>query len=632
MVVCGDDALAYRLARELAGLYGEEVTVLVPSLRRGYGPWIAALADDSDGLVEVLEVPGYDDAALLDAGVDRATALALTSEDDQENIHLALRARRLNPDVRLVVRLFKRKLGRRLEDLLDRAVSARLPGLDRRSLAATTTVLSDADTAAPALVAAAVAGVSKTVQADGMLLRAVERPASEAGVQPALCTLALMSAPAAVTEGGDLEGDGDSDPSDATDTTGVTAHSDHPRLLPADAVVAAADPDRRVIVLETITRDEPRTTPPVRLPGAFPLGSFFSRRLRAAIAGLAAVVVLFALLTWKITGKPFLEATHLALLDVFAIGEPALDEEPERRILQLLSALSGMLLLPLLLAVVLESYGTFRAASGLRRPPRGTADHVVLVGLGRIGTRVLDRLHALGIPVVCVERDQNARGIALARSLKVPVLVADATGEGVLEAARIGRSRALLALTSNDSINLETALYARECNPVLRVVLRLFDDRFAATVNQALRDSYPDALTRSRSVSALTAPSFAGAMMGRHVLGAVAVERGVLLIAAMDVGGCPELEGRTIAEAFRPGAWRVLALDLSSPDDRQPDLATTPHTGSRHLGTGLEWNLHPGHVLGPQDRVLLAATRRGLGLLQSACADPGTPAPERSGA
>ncbi|MGI3225538.1 hypothetical protein ACRJ4B_18310 [Streptomyces sp. GTA36] len=31
MVVCGDDALAHRLAAELRGVYGERVTLVVPS-------------------------------------------------------------------------------------------------------------------------------------------------------------------------------------------------------------------------------------------------------------------------------------------------------------------------------------------------------------------------------------------------------------------------------------------------------------------------------------------------------------------------------------------------------------------------------------------------------------------------
>ncbi|NEB71404.1 potassium transporter TrkA, partial [Streptomyces fulvissimus] len=65
------------------------------------------------------------------------------------------------------------------------------------------------------------------------------------------------------------------------------------------------------------------------------------------------------------------------------------------------------------------------------------------------------RLHEMEVPVVCVEEDPEARGIALARRLRVPTVIGDVTEEGVLEAAKIHRARALLALTSVDSTNLE---------------------------------------------------------------------------------------------------------------------------------------------------------------------------------
>jgi Trk K+ transport system NAD-binding subunit len=269
-----------------------------------------------------------------------------------------------------------------------------------------------------------------------------------------------------------------------------------------------------------------------------------------------------------------------------------------------------LLLLPVLLAAVLEALGTFRSASALRKPPRGLGGHVVLLGLGKIGTRVLTRLRELHIPVVCVESDPEARGMATARRLRVPVVLGDVTQEGVLEAAKIHRAHALLALTSADTTNLEAALYARSVRPDLRVVLRLYDDDFATAVYRTLRAAHPFALTRSRSVSHLAAPAFAGAMMGRQILGAIPVERRVLLFAEVEVAGHPQLEGRTVGEAFRAGAWRVLALNTSPPGGRRGEAE--PAGEERVPASGLVWDLPPTYVLGPGDRVVLAATRRGL--------------------
>lgn len=116
---------------------------------------------------------------------------------------------------------------------------------------------------------------------------------------------------------------------------------------------------------------------------------------------------------------------------------------------------------------------------------------MVLLGLGKIGTRVLVRLRELDVPVVVVEEDPDARGIPLARSMHVPTVIGDVTQEGVLEAAKIRRARALLALTSIDTTNLEAALYARSVKPDLRVALRLYDDEFATAVYRTLRTAHP---------------------------------------------------------------------------------------------------------------------------------------------
>ncbi|GGT90037.1 NAD-binding protein [Streptomyces violascens] len=619
MVVSGDDALAHRLAAELREVYGERVILVVPPdngtrsarLPAGGRARASALFGRMSSAMLRAPVPGSDragdsrlveavepnDGALLEAGIEGAAALALVHGDDETNIRAALIARRLNPRVRLVIRLYNRKLGQYLQELLDQAAALAAPDPGAAASEASTTVLSDADTAAPALAATALAGTTKVVHADGVLLRAGQRPPPRRGevTDPGLCTLALLSSTTndpAGAEGSDRSG------------------SEGPRLLPDERSMDEADRRGRV-VLETVTYTGP-AQPPGRLTdlGA-PLGRLFSRRLRWSLAGIVASVVALAIATWLTTGDDPLHAAYLTLLDIFAIDDPAIDQPVGRQILQLLSGLTGLLLLPVLIAAVLEGLGTFRSASALPRPSRGLSGHVVLLGMGKIGARVLVRLRELDIPVVCVESDPEARGIALARRLRVPTVIGDVTQEGILESARVHRAHALLALTSSDTTNLEAALYARSVKPDLRVVMRLYDDDFATAVYRTLRAAHPQAMTRSRSVSHLAAPAFAGAMMGRQILGAIPVERKVLLFAAVDVAGHPQLEGRTAEEAFREGAWRVLALDTSSPADRVPDLGAARRRGGGAPGD-LVWQLPPGYVLRPEDRIVLAATRRGL--------------------
>ncbi len=619
---------------ELRYVYGERVTLLLPPGRdanspetpltqRGraaalFGRMSAAMnragngggttggsGDTNAGVeaVRIMEAPEPSDDVLEEAGVDRAAALALVYDDDERNIRAALTARRLNPRLRLVIRLYNRKLGLHLEELLDQAAAVAMPGIDPALLDASTTVLSDADTAAPALAATALTGSSKIIQAEGLLLRAAERPPPRPGetADPGLCTLALLSSTTndpAGAEGSESSGD------------------EAPQLLPDESAVAAAT-GRGTVVLEAVSRADP-DRPATRMGGrGAPLSQVFSRRLRWSALGVAAAALALVIASVLTTEDSLLHSAYLTLLDLLGMNDPAEEgAPPARQIIQLLSGIAGLLLLPLLLAAVLEAFGTLRTASSLRRPPRGLSGHVVLLGLGKIGTRVLVRLRELDIPVVVVEEDPEARGIPLARSMHVPTVIGDVTQEGVLEAAKIRRARALLALTSIDTTNLEAALYARSVKPDLRVALRLYDDEFATAVYRTLRTAHPGALTRSRSVSHLAAPSFAVAMMGRQILGAVPVERKVMLFAALEVAGHPQLEGHTVEQAFRAGAWRVLAIDATPPADRTPDLAAmppyNPDGDAVPPPSGLVWDLHPGYVLRATDRVVIAATRRGL--------------------
>lgn len=618
MVVCGDDGLAHRLAFELAARCGEHVTVVVPSLHEGHGPQLASLSRDPGVSVRLVEARRPDDATLLDAGIERAAALALAYGDDQTNIHAALGARRLNPDLRLVIRMFNRELGRHVEKLLDRATEARSPGLGRPALDVSTTVLSDVGTAAPELVAAAFDGSANVIAADGLLLHPAERPAGTPRRSTDLCVLAVMSGGAADDPAGE-------DSAEAPGEGGT-------QLLPDDRTVDRSRAVRGLVVLEAITENgsgaglptggpAPRgrlRTATAGLLERLPLGILFSRRVRMICALMALLVVVMAAITWLAEGGSGLHAAYLTLLDVFTMGDPATEASLGRQLMQLTAGLAGLLFLPVLLAAVLDAMGAFRAASTTLRPPRELSDHVVVVGLGKVGTRVLGELHSRKVRVVCIERDPAARGVALARRLRVPTLLADVTEPGVLTEAGVRRSRAMLALTRNDSTNLEAVLAAREIRPDLRAVMRLFDDDFAATVYRTLRDSYPNAVTRSRSVSSLSASAFAAAMMGRRVLGVMPVERGVLLFTAVDVHDHPELVGQTVAAAFRPGQWRVIARDTTAPADRRSAVygsSTTSYGSLRLFQPELDWHLHPGYVLRPEDRVVLASTRAGFDIL-----------------
>ena len=141
----------------------------------------------------------------------------------------------------------------------------------------------------------------------------------------------------------------------------------------------------------------------------------------------------------------------------------------------MLLTVDGMAFIPVITAIVVGA----RLTGSVRRAPRPASGHIIVVGLGNVGSAVTGQLHDLGFDVVCVDNNPNAPGIPLARQLGLPVVIGDAFREETLRAAHLDTCLALVSVTSLDIVNLETALTARALRDDLRIVLRLTDDDLA---------------------------------------------------------------------------------------------------------------------------------------------------------
>jgi len=213
---------------------------------------------------------------------------------------------------------------------------------------------------------------------------------------------------------------------------------------------------------------------------------------------------------------------------------------------------------------------------GRRRVP-GMSGHVVVVGLGAIGVRVVEGLQRRGREVVVVERDETNRYLAAVRGLGVPVVVGDATLGTALEAANLAAAGAVAILTSDDLTNLETALAVRDrLGPrwtAVPVVLRLFDRRLARTVEGSF------GFRNVRSTAALAAPWFVGAALGLDVLATFYVGDEPLLLGRMRVVPGGGLDGLTMQDLA--ATLRVVAIARGGTDrlEHLPRRATRLHGG-----------------------------------------------------
>lgn len=140
-------------------------------------------------------------------------------------------------------------------------------------------------------------------------------------------------------------------------------------------------------------------------------------------------------------------------------------------------------------------------------------NHYIVCGLGGIGVQIVHQLHTHGYEVVAIERDPNNRFLSTARSWGIPVILGDASLPATLKAANLDRATALLAVTSNDTSNLEIALNAKGLNSKVFTILRYEDPHFARMAQQVFE------FQAVLSPVELAAPAFAAAALGGRILG-----------------------------------------------------------------------------------------------------------------
>lgn len=127
------------------------------------------------------------------------------------------------------------------------------------------------------------------------------------------------------------------------------------------------------------------------------------------------------------------------------------------------------------------------------RAARRMRGHVIVVGVGSVGTAVVQALSAKKVPMVVVDANPESDDFRAVQDI-CPCIVGDARRPEVLVRAGIHHARCLLAVTSEDAANLEIALVANalamETRPDHRlpVVLRCFDSAMAHRINSVSAD------------------------------------------------------------------------------------------------------------------------------------------------
>jgi len=450
---------------------------------------------------------------LAQAGFEHARGVIILTSDDLVNISTALTIRHLYPEIRIVMRMFNQDLISRLGKAVHNVYA-----------------LSTSTLTAPLFALTALTGQALgTFRIDG--LTDGRRQVGQATVDP----------------GSPLVGRTVRDTA-ASVQAQVVAH------LPAGRWLNDVDPEARLAAGDRLVLcGEPRglapllaehaqdAAPHVRWAGWLRRQGRLLRRTvgemdtRVKIgAGILLVVVAFSTIVFEVSvGRYGFAEAFFRAVSILATGSDMHEEhlvEPWQKVFAGILRIFGQCLMAGLTAIVTSYLLRMRLGGALeiRRIPDG--GHVVVCGLGSVGFRVVEELLAAGERVVAIERANDGRFVATARRLGVAVIIGDAKVAEVLRQAHADTARAVIAVTSEDLINLEIALLVREKNEQQRVVLRLADADLAKTLREAAN------VRLALSIAALAAPAFVAAVFGDRILSIFPLEGRVLAVIDLLIG------------------------------------------------------------------------------------------------
>jgi Trk K+ transport system NAD-binding subunit len=575
VIICGLHDVGLRVVEQLHAA-GQQVVVVDD----GTDPRLARI-------VERLDVPhvigdASRDSTLRDAGLGQAIALICLESSDLRNLAIALLVRELQPHLRLVVQLTNAAVGRAM---------ARMPG--------PVTVLDAAELAAPSFVDACLQRNQRVLPIDGEQFVIAERAADRRGNLRTtfgdLAPIAVIPSgggPVIVCPGRDLV-------VDQGDRVTLVGSSDDFADLGPLSHSTQKNARARSVWLPAVRG--------ARLVRGFIAETEHSMRLTLTIlVGVAVLSVLLLRAFYNVNspaaGMSYLDATYFTVETLTTVGFGDFffaHQEAWLRVWAILLMISGATLVTILYALLTNLLVSRRlAATAGSRKASGLRGHVILIGLGSVGVRVLEGLRGAGRDVVILERDEGNRYLGFARAQGVPVVIGDSTLPQSLIATNLAAASAIAVLTSNDLANIETGLAVDDLledrRDTVPVVLRVFDRQLAHTVERSFNFS------NVRSTSALAAPWFVGAALGLTILNTFYVADQPFLVGRLTIAPASDLVGATMLDLS--ARTRVIAISRAG-SSRQ--LEYPPRRDTR-FGAGDQ-----AYLIGPYEELLQVLGRAG---------------------
>lgn len=448
VIVCGLGQLGYRIANLLLQLKCE-VVIVTQDTRQEFLDLITAAG------ATIVHGDARADHVLAQARLNEARALIACVDDDVTNIEVALDAKRLNPSLRIVARLFDQTLARRLETTV---------GINR--------ALGMSVLAAPAFAASAFGGsVFGSFVLDGNAYVATK---VRHGEVPA----------------GTIEECGCEDEE-------------------VEAIVPFHEFVREAVEGGRHVRRPFKESLREVVEGAKSVWVNMPKFLRMLVLVILSLAFISVFVFQIGMGLSPIDAVYFVVttLTTTGYGDISLHQEAVwLKVYGCFLMLMGSASVAALYSTITDFIVTARFDQLLGRQSVGLEDHVVVVGLGNVGFRTTETLVAMGAKVATVELDPEA---PYRRFLdkKVAFTAGDGRDVDTLDRAAVRSAKAVIVATQNDAVNLSVGLAARTLNERARIIVRIFDADFASKVEDVM--TIDSALSATR----IAAPGFVGATL-----------------------------------------------------------------------------------------------------------------------
>jgi voltage-gated potassium channel len=196
-------------------------------------------------------------------------------------------------------------------------------------------------------------------------------------------------------------------------------------------------------------------------------------RLLALLVGVVCFGTLGYVLLWD---WGFVDALYMTILTLTAVGFTEVHPlDTGGKLFTISLIVLGVTVVVLALSTVARAIEEGGLGERGRRRRMGRrishmTGHAIVCGFGRVGRTVVEELERDGIPYLVIDKDEG-REHELLDAVNA-YFIGDATKREDLEAAGIGRARALISAVDDDAENIFITMVARSVSPTVWIVAR----------------------------------------------------------------------------------------------------------------------------------------------------------------